>query len=168
MANTWHNDDGLFVRFGRKEGETQVAGEYRGVGQLHEVQVLVDFARLNDVAAGTEQILSDTVRIPATAHLKAAEFYVETAFVGASGTLSFGLIDEDRATAFDADGIDATIAVTAIDAIGDTITCDGALINTTLTNTTPLLITATNATTAFTAGKGYLTLQYYTPHTYTP
>lgn len=163
---TWANNDGLLVRFGTSEGEAQFVGEYRGHGRLHEVEVEVLFSKLDDVAVGTEQILSDTVRIPATAHVESATFYVETAFdsAGDTATLTFGLIDEDRSTAYDADGIDATIAETAIDAIGDTITCDGAVINTTISNGgVPLLVTATVGTEAFTAGKGWLTLRYYIP-----
>ena len=163
---TWTNDDGLFIRFGTTEGEVQHAGDYRGVGQLHEVVVEVSFDWLDDVAVGTEQIISDTVRIPDGVHLKSATFYVETAFdsAGEAATLTFGLIDEDRSTAHDADGIDAAIAESAIDAVGDEITCDGALIETTLSNSgTPMLLTATVGTEAFTAGKGWLTVRYYVP-----
>jgi hypothetical protein len=125
------------------------------------LSVVVDW---DDLAAfGTETILADNVIFPDGAHMEKAEFYVETAFVGATATLGFGIIEVDRATAVDADGIDAAIAVTSIAAAGDTIDCDGALINT--TPATGGLLTATVGTADFTAGRGILRVYFYVPHT---
>lgn len=155
---TWTNDDGLHIRYGSDEAAMKKVGsfaDFDGGRQILEVEF--DY---NDVtSAGSETILSDGVRIPAGVFLEKAEFVVETAFTsGGAATLTFGLIDEDRSTAFDADGIDAAIAITAIDAAGDNITCDGAVVGTVLTNSAPMLVTATVGTAVFTAGKGRLRL----------
>lgn len=139
--STWVNDDGLLVKFGTTEATVAKAGETRpfGAGHLVEFDVLY-----SDLAAfGTEKILADTVTIPEDALLEKVEFYVETAFAGTNATLSFGLIDQDRTTEIDADGIDATIAVGSL-TDGATITCDGALIGDVLTNAG--LVTATVGT----------------------
>lgn len=155
---TWHNNDGLLVKFGSSEAEMKTVGSYAdfdGGRQILEVEFNYD-----DVTAlATETILSDGVRIPAGVMLEKAEFVVETGFdSGGAATLSFGLIDEDRVTAFDADGIDATIAETAIDTPAETVVCNGAVVGSILTNSAPMLVTATVATALFTVGKGRLRL----------
>ena len=154
----WMNNDGLYVKFGLEETVVTPAGEYREDTSLHYVEAEINWDDLE--AFGTVTILSDTVKIPEGVFLEKASFIVTEVFAGASATLGFGTIDTDRSTEHDADGIDAAIAMTSIDGVGDTITADGALIGTVLTNTTPLLLTATVGTANFTAGKGYLRVYY--------
>jgi hypothetical protein len=154
----WMNDDGLYIKFGTEEGATGVAGEYNRNEPLHYIEVEINWDELE--AFDTLTILSDHVKIPDGVFLEKASFEVVTAFVGATATISFGTLDTDRTTEHDEDGIDAQIAITAIDAIGDTITCDGALIDTVLDNTTPMLLTALVETADFTAGKGFLRVYY--------
>lgn len=157
----WYNNDGLLVKFGTEEGMTGGGGEFRWNGPTTEVEIDVVWNKLN--AFGTRTILDETVRIPNGILLTSAEFEVVVPFVGAGATLDLGFYDMDRTTAYDADGIDAAIAVTAIDAVGETVTCDGALINTLLANNTPNLISATVGTANYTAGQGKLRLRYFVP-----
>jgi hypothetical protein len=153
---TWKNADGLYIKFGVDEATQHKIGQYADdVAGLHVVELLYEAADLP--TAGTTVIHSDTVYIPNNAFIESATFRVETAFAGASGTLTFGTMEKDRTTAIDADGIDATIAVGSLTA-GATITCDGAQIGTRLNKAA--LITSVNATTKFTAGKGYLRITY--------
>jgi len=152
------NDDGLYIKFGTEEGASGRAGEYNENLPLHYIEVEINWDELE--AFGTTTILSDHVLIPDDAFLEKASFIVEEVFAGASATLDLGLIDTDRTTAHDVDGIDEDIATTSIDAVGDTITCDGDLIGTILDNTTPMYLTATVQTADFTAGKGYLRVYY--------
>jgi hypothetical protein len=159
MSTKWINNDGLVVKFGTKEAEVIQAGEETAYGQHREYRAVIDWDDLE--AFGTTTLLSDTSAIPSGAHIDSAEFYVEEAFVGATATLTLGLYDQDRTTAIDADGIDAAIAVTAIDAVGDTIACDGALINTTTSNAG--LLSALVGTANFTAGRGILTVKFHIP-----
>lgn len=150
---TWMNEDGLLIKFGREKGQVVKAGEFADPdkGSEHYIEAVIDTSVLT--STGT-YFLADTLRIPKNAYLVKAEIHVETAFTsGGSATLTLGFYDTDRSTAYDADGIDATVAVDALTA-GATITCDGALVNTRLANDTPLLLTAAVGTAAFTAGKG--------------
>lgn len=153
---TWTNNDGLYIKFGESEVNENNGGEYRENGGVHVVEYLVNWDDL--AATGTATLLSDTTYFPSNAYIDSATFEVETAFAsGGSATLTFGLNRKDRTTVIDADGIDATIAVANLTA-GATIACDGALIGTRLSNAA--LLTATEGTAAFTAGKGWLRVSY--------
>lgn len=158
----WYNNDGLLVKFGTEEAVVGGGGEYRWNGPFTEVEFDVQWDKLN--AFGTATILDETVRIPNGVLLTSAEFETIVPFVSSgSATLTLGFFDTDRTTAYDEDGIDATIAKTAIDAVGETVTCDGALINTILANNTPNLVSATVGTADFSAGQGKLRLRYFVP-----
>jgi len=153
----WINDDGLVVKFGTTEAEVIKAGERSAFGQHLIYRAVVDWDDLN--AFGTFTLLSDTSALPNGARIEEADFYVEDAFTsGGAATLDLGFYDQDRVTAIDADGIDAAIAVASLTA-GATISCDGALIDTTLTNAG--LLSATAGVADFTAGRGILTIKSY-------
>lgn len=158
---TWYNNDGLTIKSGQDEGNPGNGGVVVDGDGLNHVYIFnVEWNKLN--AFGTVTILSDTIRIPNGWRLESAEFYVETPFTsGGAATLDIGLYDTDRTTAYDADGIDAAIALTAIDGIGERVACDGALIGTDLANNTPSLVTVTVGTANYTAGKGRLTIKLH-------
>jgi len=169
--NDWVNDDGLRIRFGRGLAQVTRGGEFSdadGGRTLVEVDVVgTDLKAFNDATDPTT-ILDWNTRIPPGAYLEAAELDVQVAFAGATATLTLGLVKaSDQVAAFtdlDADGIDATIAVTAIAAAGDTITCDGALIGTVLgTDSGGYLVSAEAGTANFTAGKAKLRIWYRMP-----
>ena len=129
----WVNDDGLVVKFGTEEAD-------RGKGGI-----------FTDKMYGDCTVYEFDIR--------AAELEPLVAFTsGGAATLTIGLYDTDRTTALDADGIDAAIALTAIDTVGEKVTCDGALVNTVLSNDTPCLVGATVGTAAYTAGRAKLRL----------
>lgn len=159
---SWTNNDGLYIRFGTEKSVPTLGGESTTDGNNRVITLDLTFADL--AATGTEKIISEGTTIPDGAVIKKATFHVSTAFAsGGSATLTFGLIDSDRTTAYDADGIDAAIAVAALTA-GATITCDGAAVGKLIANTgTPVYITATEGTAAFTAGAGQLVVEYYIP-----
>lgn len=179
----WYNDDGLRVKFNTEKATVGRAGEFGTAIEDITIEVDVVYSDLNDYDDSTDPttILDHDTRIPPGAFLKSAEFIVETAFDSAAdtATLSFGLCDASdmepaltHTGALSATGIDATIAETSIDAEGDTITCDGANIGTTLPTTSDssdhkggFLITAEQGTENFTAGKGKLVVKYRVPVT---
>lgn len=166
---TWLNNDGLFIKFGSDEGKVGTAygfaGEYNVLNDgMHAVEVtLTPMTALTT----TGTIVSDSVTIPNGARIHEVIVIAETACTGATATLDVGLIDQDRSTAFDDDGLVAALAVASIDAAGETnvlrvgSTSAGALIGTTLTNTG--LIVASYNTAAFTAGKVKVVVHYYIP-----
>lgn len=94
------------------------------------------------------------LRVPANSRIKEATFTVITAFAGGT-SYNFGLNQPDG-TVIDADGIDAAVATAAIDAVGETVACDGALVANTAgigANDGQLVVAATGT---YTAGKGRL------------
>ncbi len=160
MAETWLNDDGLYIKFGATEAVPTKGGEILADGELHVHTIVIDFGDL--LAFGNETILADNLIYPDGARMEKAEFVVESVFAGATATLDLGIIEVDRSTAVDADGIDAVIDVVDLDAVGDVIDCNGALIDT--SPATGGLYTATVGTADFTAGRGILRVYYYVPH----
>jgi hypothetical protein len=167
---TWTNADGLFVKFGPSEGTVGTtygfAGEYSSLNDgMHVVKVTI-----NPMTAltTTGTIVSDSVVIPNGARIEEVTTIAETAATsGGAATLDIGLIDQDRTTAFDDDGLIAAAAITSHDAAGETVVYRagvagaGALVGTTLTNTG--LIVVSYNTAAYTAGKLIVLIKYYIP-----
>lgn len=98
------------------------------------------------------------LKIPANARIKSATLTVITAFAGGT-SYNLGLYDEDG-NVIDADGIDAGVLTAAIDAVGETVACDGALVANTagIGTTAGQLVVA--ATGTYTAGKARLRVVY--------
>lgn len=161
---TWVNNDGLPIRFGVDQADTGEGGQYRWNGPFAEYEYDVIW---NDLEAfGTVDFLGRSVRIPNGMLLTEATFEVSQGFTsGGAATLTFGFHNADG-SAYDADGIDAAIALTAIDTVGETVTCDGALVNALLKNPNKKYsyVTATVGTANYTAGKGKLRLKLFVPH----
>jgi predicted homoserine dehydrogenase-like protein len=160
----WINDDGLRVRFASEEAADTPIGEYGNFdpGSIHLVQLEINPTVLNAVATNTYT----SVRFPGandqTCFIAKAEVHVEEAFdsAGDAFTLTIGFSNVDG-TVYDADGIDVAIAQTAMDAVGDVVTCDGAKVKTRLDNTQPLYLTTAVGGAVPTAGKGWVKVWYY-------
>lgn len=154
-TNIWKNSDGLRVATGLASTEKALVGAPRQAGSFLVLEAII---RYDEMAAfGTNQFVNamPTACIPAGALLVEARLEVLEAFdsAGDALTLTLGMAKQDG-TVIDADGIDATIAQASIDAVGDTITCDGAMINTVLANDSYPTVQADTATA--TAGKARL------------
>lgn len=150
----WHNSDGLYVKFGTEEATVGVAGAYAATRQNERmVEVVITLTALADA---TETILSDTVTIPKGARITRVRVINQTAATGTNATMDLGLIDQDRTTELDYDGLLVNAPRTDWDDAGETkeytigVTGIGALCGTTLANTG--LLTASYDTAAFTAG----------------
>jgi len=162
---TWTNSDGLVVQFGLDKTKRNLSGSPAPAGEYKTLIAEIDYSRLPTVAAGRTGLdISNRTYLPAGALLVSATLKTVTAFDSTSddGTLTIGL-QKENGDVIDEDGIDATIAQTAIDAVGETVTCDGALIGTLLVYDSYL--TTTVATHAFTAGKAQLVIKYFVPVT---
>jgi hypothetical protein len=161
---TWTNSDGLYIKFGTDEATVGKGGEYRTNTSLREVELEITLSGLTT----TGVVQSDTVSIPNGYRIEEVEVFTETAATsGGAATLDIGLIDQDRSTSFDDDGLVAAMALTAIDTAGEKSvlrvgsTGVGALVGTTLSNTG--LIVASYNTAAFTAGKVVVRVRFYKP-----
>ena len=158
---TYKNADGLYVSTGLSEAKKSLEGSTNNFGHEREIIIDLDYTRLPTFGTASTFVNDvPTVAVPKGALLKSATLTVTTAFTGTGATLDIGLAKSDG-TAIDADGIDAAIALTAIDAIGETVTCDGALIGTVLANTGFVTVDVGVAT--YTAGRGKLVIKYFMP-----
>lgn len=161
MVNAWKNSDGLYIKYGTSEGvSSHAAGTYEDtIGGLTVTEVDIVLASLTQ----TETILNDVVWIPANAHIIWVE--TETVVAAATGTaIDVGLIDQDRSTEIDYNGLLAAFAAATMSEVGEvcrfytqetfpaSLTTGGALIGTEITNTGYISASMTDAT-AFTAGK---------------
>ncbi len=161
----WTNSDGLNVRFGLEKGAAAKEGALSVSGDENQVVVNIKYT---DVTSSDALVSTHpTAGIPSGAAIISATFHVTTAWTsGGSATLSLGLFNDDGDGTFsvnDADGIDATVAKTAIDAIGDQLACDGALVGAGVlagTGDRPLFVSCSYGTAAFTAGEGDLVIKY--------
>ena len=129
-----------------------------------EVQMKIVGSELGLVASvtGKEPAFRGAV-IPSGAHIKSASIDVTTAFSGTSsnGTLTIGTWSLDG-TVQDADGIDATVATSSVlDTIGTTVACDGADIDTVLSEAVRL--GAYYATNSFDTGEATVTVKFIVP-----
>lgn len=158
---TWTNDDGLHIKYGTTEGtSTHPAGVYcGGVGGEQICEVVIDLTLLD----ASEAILNDVAVLPANAWITKVE--VQTVVAAATGTaIDVGLIDQDRSTEEDYDGLLAAFPTAQMNAVGETVkfyethtepttmTGTGALVGQELTNASYISASRTDGT-AFTAGK---------------
>lgn len=166
MANTWMNSDGLYLKTGTEEAVLSKAGEFRQSGPDHVTEVTIfDMTTLGSATA----IIDDATFIPKGARINEVTLITDTVVTGSSSALNVGLTRFDRTTAIDADGLLAAIALTSMDAAGETTTYRvgvsgvGALVGTTLTNAG--YICADYDTAVFTAGKVRIRVSYSFPVT---
>ena len=156
MTN-WVNDDGLTVQFGSQEQEKQAYS-------LATTKRLAVTLTGEDIPSSVATPGPYDAFIPAGSYILSAHLIVTEAFTsGGSATLTIGTYEGD-ATAIDADGIDAAIAVTAIDAVGDVVVNDGAQVGgVTTVGSDNAYIQAIYGTAAFTAGEATLVIEYIEP-----
>jgi hypothetical protein len=162
INNVYTNSDGLSQLYGTERAATRQVGSPEQTGDKKVIIADIVWNRLE--AFGTNTVLDTLYQaaIPAGAIITKANFVTITAFVSAgSATLDIGLTKGDG-TELDFDGIDATIAKTAIDAVGETVTNDGALVAGAAL-TVDGYISARVGTANFTAGKGRLSVEYIIP-----
>ena len=166
---TWTNSDGLVVGFGTHTSDNNVMALATG-GTVRQYTIeLKDATALEDTDAITvASIPPQSVLIPRGSAIKSATFSVTTAFTsGGSATLDIATYSA-AAVVDDGNGIDADIALTAIDAIGDVVVCDGALVGGVVpagaTSNSDVAVVFGFEAAAFTAGAGVLTLEVIVPH----
>ncbi len=164
---SWTNSDGLLVLFGKEQGQLGRGGEYSKLGPEHHTQIIIDLTDLTTA----EQIMSPTITIPNGAVVMQVDVTVDELSTSASSTanLDLGLIDQDRTTELDYDGLLAKADVWHGSAIGTKTsyvvgtTEVGALVGTPLTNTG--VISASYDTDAYTAGEIIVDIYWYMPRT---
>lgn len=155
MAN-WHNEDGLYIRYGTEEAEIGKGGEYRTDGQFRVVEVVFNLSSLSE----TETVLDRNIILPQDVVLYKVEVIADSASAtGVAVDVGVVRLDND-ATEIDYDGILAAYPAASMSAVGETNVLTngssnaGALVGTLISATYPSYITASRTTsTAFTAGR---------------
>ena len=168
----WHNPDNLLVKFGTGEARVTRGGQYETLAAgRHVVSVVIDLATLPTAASGDEQIVADNVLIPSGAFIEQVDvLVVEEPTTSGSPNLDLGLVDQDRSTEIDFNGLlaaaDAFETGTDLGALVTYVkgtTEAGALVGTRLTNTG--LITASADTADWTDGTLLVKIYYHIPLT---
>lgn len=165
---TWHNADGLFLKFGTSETVRTKAGAYCMYGPECMIEVEVNLADLT----ATETIIADTVMVPDDALI--SKVVVITEVAAATGTaIDVGFIRADRTTELDYNGLLAAFPTDHMDLVGETYTFTqghtipasatgtGALIGEVMTLAGYISASRTDST-AFTAGRIRIQV-YYLP-----
>lgn len=172
--NTWTNSDGLVVGYGTHTVDNQVPAVTGEVGSpVKYMTMVITGTGLEDIGSLTAASLyPQGAIIRRGSRIQRATLVVTEAFsTGSSPTLTIGTVKWDAVgTVDDLDGIDATIAATAIDTVGEVVACDGALVGATsgvttvgATSNSDVRVVAGYATAAFTTGKAILTIEYVEP-----
>lgn len=110
------------THYGEREIEDVLPSKY--VKSDSEVVLTHTFSFDDLPVSGDDEAI---LRIPANAFIVSATLRVLTPIDGTTPTLTIGL-EESDGTAIDVDGIDVAIAESALDAVGETVLCDGALV----------------------------------------
>lgn len=155
---SYTNADGLRVLTNDDQGVVKVQG-VSGTAMSQVLVMDITFTALGTTFTSTNIDLNNPY-IPAGSLIKRADLVMTTAATSSgSATLTIGTYNT-AGTAIVAAGIDSAVALTAIDAVGETVRCDG-------THTTTAGYIAENAyigaiygTAAFTAGVGKLYIEY--------
>jgi len=155
---SYTNADGLRVLTNDDQGVVKTQGT-APTGMTQVLVMDITFTALGTTFTSTNIDLNNPF-IPAGSLIKRADLVMTTAATSSgSATLTIGTYNA-AGTAIVAAGIDSAVALTAIDAVGETVRCDG-------THTTTAGYIADNAyigaiygTAAFTAGVGKLYIEY--------
>ncbi len=161
-TDVYTNPDGLKIRFGTGKAKAALVGSPSPRGRIKELVAILDYSRFAPFGETTVIDEMTSAVIPAGALITKATFIPTTAFVGSGATLTIGTYKTDGTTVLDEDGIDATIAVTAIDAVGEQVACDGAQVAG-VAITFDAYVSALVGTANFTAGRGELIIEYIMP-----
>jgi hypothetical protein len=153
---SYTNADGLRVLLHKDQGVVRD----QGATADHQLRVKLDLTELGTTVGAADIDVYEGF-IPAGAVITGATLVVtDAATSGGSATLTIGTYNEAGA-AIDADGIDAGIALTAIDADNDVVRCDGAQVagvgGKLAANA---YVKAVYGTAAFTAGTAELVIEY--------
>ena len=155
---SYTNTDGLRVLTNDDQGVVKT----QGTTATSATQVLVVDLTFTSIGSsfGLANIDLNNPFIPAGSLIKRADLVMTTAATsGGSATLTIGTYNA-AGSAIVAAGIDSAVALTAIDAIGETVRCDGTHTTTAGYIAENAYIGAIYATAAFTAGVGKLYIEY--------
>lgn len=154
---SWINDDGLEVLMHGEQGQVKDNGSTTE----SMTQTLVVDITGTEVPSSAATPEANDAFIPAGSYVKNAFLVVDEAFTsGGAATLTIGTYQKDGTT-IDADGVDAAVALTVIDAAGDVVVCDGAQVGGIVTvGANDAYVKVNYGTAAYTAGSAKLYVEF--------
>jgi hypothetical protein len=156
---SYTNADGLYVLTHADQGAVQDKGTALGSARQTLVVSVPDFTAIGSTFGAANIDPNDAV-IPAGSVILSATLVMTTAATsGGAATLTIGTYNA-AGTAIDADGIDATVALTVIDADGDVVRCDGAQLGVAGYLSADAYVGMIYGTAAYTAGAAELLIEY--------
>jgi hypothetical protein len=157
---SYTNADGLFVLTDNDQGDAVNRGIMVDAATKWLVYTIEDATLLPDTAGAADVNPNDPF-IPANAYITRSFTVVETAFTsGGSATLDVGLVNA-AGTEIDLDGIDADASLGSLNAVGDAVVNNGALVaGSTGVGSANAYVVASYETAAFTAGKAHVYIEY--------
>ena len=167
---TWTNSDGLIVGFGRHTEDNDVAAVDAGRGRVKTMTVMLTGADITTQTATDATIPPQAAQIKRGSRIISATLTCITPWTS-TGTLNIGTWGRGTLATpavDDLDGIDATIDVSAaLAAAGDSVQCDGALVNGAVTvgetSNSDCVISWGWATSTMTDGEAELVIEYVEP-----
>lgn len=155
----WTNKDGLTVLMHGEQGEINTTG---ATGESTALQLVVEIPDATEVPSSAATPSALDAYIPAGAYITRAYTIVKDAFTsGGAATLTIGLYEQDG-TAIDADGIDAAVALSALNAEGKVVVNDGALVEGTATvGSENAYVEVNYGTAAYTGGAATVVVEYF-------
>jgi hypothetical protein len=157
---SWTNNDGLYIKYGQTEITPSIGGAIVS-NDVQKIQFDLDLTTLTDTAA----VLMDNVVIPDNSIVTKVTVLVTEVTAGTNSNLNLGLVQLDRTTAVDVDGLLAAADAWHTSAIG---TVTEYVVGTTeagadigQVTTVPCLIVGYYDTGAFTDGTLKVTIEFY-------
>ena len=153
----WTNADGLTVLMHGEQGEVKTQGTTAGAHRTLVVEI-PDASLIP--SSGATPAANDPF-LPAGAYVTRATLMVDEGFTsGGAATLTIGTYTK-AGSSIDADGIDAAIALGAINGAQEAVVCDGAQVGGTVrVGAADAYVQLNYGTAAFTAGAGKLVIEY--------
>ena len=156
---SYTNADGLRVLTDTDQGAVKLQGTSSKAMRQVLVVDIPAFTAIKTTFGAVDIDVQNPV-LPANSVILSATLVMTAAATsGGAATLDIGTYNA-AGTAIAATGIDAAIALTAIDAIGETVRCDGTLTTTGSPATVDTYIGLKWNTAAYTAGAGKLYIEY--------
>ena len=153
---SYNNADGLLVLSGADQGAVNQTGS----AEYGPKFLVINIPAATAIGSATVAPAANDAFIPAGAYITKATLIVTTAFAGTSAALNIGL-QTAAGSAIAAQGIDAAIAVTDINAIGEVVACNGTYVaGVTTVGSANAYVSFDYDTAAFTAGAGKLVIEY--------
>src|SRR6478736_3768928 len=117
------DNSGLLIKIGTEVATPSTGGEYKTFGELREIEVVLDLTKAT--AIGTPYVVNDNIFFPKGVVVQEVEWYASVAGAGSSSTLDVGLMNTDRATEIDYNGLLAAVAVGTLTAGTKTVVVKG-------------------------------------------